>query len=478
MSRLSMLYKDLHSMLTPVLPPSTYIMTALTSPLSPTSSPLRSARNFLHEVLDELRKNCAPARDGEVDAMLTALSSPESETNLPSAIVQTIRCIFQFVEEMTDDLHNFALSNLTEGDIVMLITLEAHRREFELVSRLYGGLTGVWRTWNEWLSASSVTAGISERRAWRRQLLSSLAMPSSISIVSPPMTELPPEDGALPAAAEESLPSESNALPSTFLISSPTLFRIQNLLQALVITSCVRLLAFPSWPRPAPSSSPATNPAPSTDNAAEIFVSRIWALLVGEIDRGGFAPAETKLVNFEDEVWSAVRSQHASSSTLASGTETLQSNATPRLDEAAVRANVQRLLRTEDPVFALLIRRVTGALANWLESRPESEGIASANGEGGGGQSIPTHMQTGRKRPGLPVLPIPSNITSSSSSYPKSRWDPASIPAVKGFEGKILREALEDVASQLGTAVEWVEITWSDVIDSPESRLGSGATHA
>lgn len=208
-------------------------------------------------------------------------------------------------------------------------------------------------------------------------------------------------------------------------------------------------------------------------------MSRTWALLLGEIDRGGFAPAETKLVNFEDEVWSAVQSQRIS--TLASGTET-SSNATPRLDEAAVRANVQRLLRTEDPVFALLMRRVTGALGDWLESRPaESDGIASTNG---GGQSIPVHMQTGRKRPGLPALPKPSNGTSSSSSndaYPKSRWDPKSIPVVKGFEGKVLREALEDVASQLGTAVEWVEITWSDVINpgtGPDGRLGSGATHA
>lgn len=114
MSRLSSLYHDLHSILLPVLPSSNATMTALISPLSPTSSPLRSSRNFLREVLDELRKNCAPARDAEIDDVLSSLlsSSSSSETfpeaNLPSAIMQTIRSIFSLVQEMTDDLHHFA----------------------------------------------------------------------------------------------------------------------------------------------------------------------------------------------------------------------------------------------------------------------------------------------------------------------------------------------------------------------------------
>src|SRR5271170_2285610 len=118
-SRLSGLYHDMHEMLTPVLPPSNPVMLTLSSPLSPTSSPLRSSRNHLQDVLYELRKYCAATRDVEINTILNNLSSyvasPDAKQyiQLPSLILQTIRSIFTLVEEMTSDLHNFTLNNLT-----------------------------------------------------------------------------------------------------------------------------------------------------------------------------------------------------------------------------------------------------------------------------------------------------------------------------------------------------------------------------
>lgn len=457
MSRLSALYQDMHAMLTSVLRPTHPIMIELKSPLSPTSSPLRSARNFLHEVLDQLRKMCAPARNPEVDAMLGALLSPQSENDLPSVIVETVRSIFKLVKEMTDDLHNFTLSNLTETDIVMMVTLEAHRREYELILRLYGGLTGVRRTWDQWLSPSSISddTGNSNARVWRRRLVASLSMPSPISIAPPPLTELPPEVGSTPATGESEDPLAQpapNVLPALFLISSPALFRIQNLLQSLVITSSLRLLAYPS-------ANASFGPVTPHGDAAELFTSRIWSLLVGEVDRGGFAPAETKLVNFEDEVWDAIRRQRASTPTSTSSLS---------LDEATVRANVQRLLRTADPVFTLLMRRVTNALAEWVEScEQETTGNTSDSTAPSTPTSIPGHMQTGRRRQGISVRVNPPDVASTGDrgGYPNRKWDPHNVPSVKTMESQTLRQGVEDVASQLATVMEWAEITWIDVIN-------------
>ncbi|KAG8213694.1 hypothetical protein J3R82DRAFT_10392 [Butyriboletus roseoflavus] len=59
LSRMKLLYGDLHVALSPLLPSKHPVLVTLSSPLSPTSSPLDSALMHLREVLASLR-NVAP----------------------------------------------------------------------------------------------------------------------------------------------------------------------------------------------------------------------------------------------------------------------------------------------------------------------------------------------------------------------------------------------------------------------------------
>lgn len=494
-SRLSGLYHDMHGILAPALPKSNPVMITLDSPLSPTSSPLRSSRNFLESVLHELRKYCAPVRDTEVDAMLTGISASfedDQDGKLPSLILQTIRSIFTLAAEMTSDLNNFALSNLTENEIIALITSEATRREVETVVRLYGGRLGVIRTWTEWLQSEASLEGNPVHETapqsqlgipvaaekWKNHFIKALSTPVPISIVHPPMTELPPKPGALPnVESGTNAGRNTNELPAVFLISLPSLFRIQNLFQAIVITACLRLLVHPG------------SGAADNETDFEAFTSRIWILLLGEVENGqptspkaGGVESQLRLSNLEDEVWQLVWRRLGAghvTSTTTPGVPLELGNAETVAHEK-VRANVRRLLRTEDPVFALLMRRLVVSLKKWCEdidqTTKEIKGMEAAVSSGGLSR-VPILMKTGRAAPRSNVTSTflrrnspgkENGVQSGMATYARS------LPNIKGFEGQTLRRALEDVAEEVYLAASWVEQTWDDILvtrqDSPSDR--------
>ena len=425
-------------MLLPVLPPALPIMMTLSRPLSPTSSPLMSGINMTRTVLHELRERCAPVRDLEIDTLLQEIDLPVSESALPTLLVTTIRSLFQVIEEMTSDFHQFRLSTLGESEMRQLVSLEAQRRERELVLRLYGGFTGVSRPFREWV-ASLTTPG-SDVRPWTSRLISSLSSPSAISVRDPPLTEMPPEVGVFPPSTE----SPKNILPPIFLLCSPLLFRLQNLLQALVACSCLRLLAFPAMSSQDRSNNSIIRSDGAQESPETVFISRIWSLLNGEIDRGGHAEAETKLVNLEDEVIQVARTRAS-----GNGEPVLPSQHLSSAEEERIRQRIRRIIRTEDPVFQLLMKRAADAISQHIFTLQGTSSHSNVRHS-----AAPWHLRTGNR--------VGSAMDSDSTAVAMEYSIP--LPVVKGFEHQILMGALREVAGDVLDCIVWVEEVWEDVL--------------
>ena len=422
-------------------------MITLNGPLPPSSYPLRSAAGHIHNILVELRQRCAPARDAEVDALLRDTEPNIPEADLPHAVVRTVRAVFQLVEEMTSDLHEFTLANLSDSELRELVIAEAGRRERELVTRLYGGIIGIRRPWDEWASAAPSDAPVttlfgeldSPSFAWVYHLIRSLGTPIAISVTKPPFAEYPPEPGSLPLPTS----TQQNVLPPPFLLSSPTLFRIQNLLQAVVVCACLHLL-LPQ--RASPSVSPGTVTSEVEDNN---FTARIWVLLNSEIDRGGHVEAETKLIHLEDEVVRAYRSrtQNTPSSPL-SPRDTV--SAGPAVEgEARIRADVRRIVRTDDPVFKVLMKRAAEAIGK----RVFSLSIAAAGHNITGPRLLRTG-QDGYLHDEDDVRDIRAEGTVPDKTF----------PGIQGFENPTLLKALDEISHEVEDACRWVETVWNDIL--------------
>ena len=499
-------------MLEPILPPDNSIMRLLSSPLPPTSSPLYSSRNDLRLILEELRKVCAPVRDDEVDATLRDTYTSDREEDLPALLVNTFRSTMQLIEEMRSDIRSFTVANLEEESLRKLLVSEARRREVLLVARLYGGELGITKPWVDWISSplASTTASLSpvesiaaRSKAWIPILMKGLSSSTPVSILRPSLDDEHSELGSSPTSPPHDI-SGGIVLPPPFLIPLPSLFRIQDLTQALVVTACLRIIAQSALPRPVPNTPPTSprsrspfpstplrrtstpfsptspsSPSPSPAEALEEFTARVWSLVEAEVERGGHVEAETKLVNLEDEVWrlrkqylAAANPSSTSKSYLTSGPPTptsskpgstpvrSQSPARQDSEEKRVRAQVQQLLRLDDKVFNLLQNRVIKALTEWLTTPPPSTQTR---------HSGPIHMRTGMRRPGTlfatspswgdPHAPDPSTHVSGVTIPPMS-----TLPNVPGFEGKALRKALENVARDLAVVVGWVKETWGGVV--------------
>ncbi|KAF9515447.1 hypothetical protein BS47DRAFT_1484512 [Hydnum rufescens UP504] len=441
-NRLSLLYKDLYTVLGAVLPTTNPVMVTLDGPLSPSSHPLRSAINHIRTILEELRQRCSPARDAEVDALLFDTESTILEADLPHMVVRTVRAILQLIEEMTSDLHDFAIANLSDGDLRELVVAEAKRRERELVMRLYGGIIGVRGPWHRWVSAGPTDAPritlSSELNAlspaWVYHLIRSLGSPIAISITKPPLTEYPPDTGAL--SPSTSVPD--NVLPPPFLLSSPTLFRIQNLLQAVVVCVCLRLLL--------PRVPPAVSSTSSSDAKDSDFTRRIWVLLNSEIDRGGHAEAETKLIYLEDEVVHAYHTmaQVSSLSAMDGGTAVPASGEDW---EARIRADVRRIVRTEDPVFKVLMKRAIEAIGKRVLLRRDAVAGDSITG--------PHVLRTGRS--GYFPKDNVRDVRTEGAVGDKTS------PRIQGFEDPTLAGALDEITHEVEDACRWVESVWDDI---------------
>ncbi|KAI0063591.1 hypothetical protein BV25DRAFT_1883416 [Artomyces pyxidatus] len=310
--RLKALYGDLHAVLKPLLPASHTVLITLSSPLSPTSSPLLSSITHLREIIAALKERCAPARDAYIDTLQASLDAQPSA----QLVVDTIRSLLRLADIMKDDLTQFVLGTMGEQQLRNAVREQARMQECKLVLELWKHEVIGTRT-KEWVDELSPPyAGIAGRR-WVVRLVQALG--ASTAVACPlPTKPLSPEDGSPP-------PIVPNALPPPFFFSTPEIQYIQNFLQAIVIASALRALL--------PTSAPAHE-----------FTRRVWTLLLTSVNEEPDGEA-TKILNLADEL---VRAAPADA------------------DPARLRAAVERTLQDQDPVFLLLRKRLLVAVATRL----------------------------------------------------------------------------------------------------------------
>ena len=423
MPRLKRLYEDLHTAIVNLLPPGHPVLITLSSPLSPTSAPLRSAVTHLREVLAALRERCAPSRDLAIDTLLAKLEDPVP-SGLPQLIIDTIRDTLALAEQMKKDLSQFVLGSMGEKQLHKWIVANAIVGEREFVHKLWGeGKTR--ELWNQWIaelepSAVTTTRTPSVHQRWRIRLMQTIGafVPIFCEI------QLQTDQGVQPVdATSTQLPSEPVAhVPPPLFFVAPSLLMIQNYMQALVVTASLRSLI----------RLPTTSPAYS-------FTRRVWTLLKAEIEEEPGADS-TKLIHLADEIVQARRS--------AGG-------AVDDEEEKRLRAAVDRTVRDTDPVYILLMKRLVNAMAERLLEPPTSNTPPSgANVYMQAGRDV--HRSSGNMR---------LNQAQMDHGLQGGREKKAEKPLiVKGFEDEALVEAVTEVMSKVRVSVEWTEEVWSNMI--------------
>ena len=442
-SRLKDLYKDLREALTPLFPSKYPALIPFSLPLPPTSSPLLTAIAHLRDALVTLRQRCAPVRDAAIDGFLHQIdhrSPSASAKELAELLVDVVRSTLELSIDMRNDYSNAVLATASEQELVEMVATMAETQEQGLVFQLWESKESIRKAWSHWMDGfHPVDPSLQPqpKQLWILNLIQSLGKPHAITsrLFGPP----PPQgatddskDDREPVAAPNQAPEPPNVLPPQFLFSGPALFHLQNHIQALTIAASLRsLVPVPRLATNSPSLSQSrTNNLASP--AGRAFTERVWALLEPEIGATNDRPSETKIINFADEV------VMAHSSSLPPGVTTLDQQVEKRL-----RNTVDRILRTDDPVFILLRKRLLAALSIALLGPPAAQECASVR------------MQSGRPRPQRGI---------SSTSSPPQTVQREAVVVAKGFEDPIIAKQCSIVVSVLRRSVEWIERVWGDTM--------------
>ncbi|KIY50324.1 hypothetical protein FISHEDRAFT_39855 [Fistulina hepatica ATCC 64428] len=430
-ARLKGLFNDVLEAAIPLFPPNHQAIQLLSSPLPPTSSPLLTTVHMLRDILCSLKERCAPIRDSQIDELLSKLDDPlppslgsdhtsssgsdnhEYHSPFASRIVEVFRSCISLIDDMKADLNQFVLGAMSEDQLCTVVVEQAMNRERQLILDVVGRsrLDTAWESWlSEYLQDEATPT---PRSKWMSRLVKALhsADPISCNLAQ----YLSDND----IHASQDVVTPPNNLPPHFFFCSPSLFYIQNYLQALVIASSLRVLVH------IPSGHP------------HDFVERVWGLLKAEIDEvdtdlsslssGG----ETKITNLVDEVIRC-RQQY--------GGEVVAQE---------LRDAVERTLRTDDPVFRLLQKREL----QWVEKGIEQLAVHRLEANG----VIPLHMRTGLD---------PKAATFRKNSPPTAVHAIQGLPP-PGFEDPILAAALNEITLRLyQDCIQWTQAVWIDAISS------------
>ncbi|GJJ06572.1 hypothetical protein Clacol_000765 [Clathrus columnatus] len=373
LARLRLLYQDLHKAVETLLPPTIPIMYTLFYPLSPTSSPLRSASVHLKELLSVLWERCAPIRDEEFDRLINRLNVSNEE--LPRACVEVVRGILHMSDLMKNDMADFIIGTWTEQDALSWLRQQAIDRERTSILKMFT-LSKVKELYQIWLSETDPEGSLV------RRLIQALGSNQPVSPFPPSM----------------------NLLPPPLMYFAFDFFRIQNLLQALVISAALRSLAHRHL----------------KENTND-WLGRIWALLESGIKHDFQSipddTIETRLINLEDEVVnvSGVKDD----------------------EEQSLREAVRRTLRVDDPVFKLLKKRLLDGIENRLSIQPSPSRVLDL-------------LRSGKTN--LLSLKEPEIVEEEL--------------VVKGFEEPILMSNIREVILSLRRNLDWFNETWKGTLIS------------
>lgn len=443
LTHLKLLYSDVHVALSSLLPPKHPVLVTISAPLPPTSSPLESTVSFLREVLASLRERCAPVRDPEIESVQRALDNPPIRTARPrelaKLVTDTIKFILEFSQVMKDGLSGFVLGSMTEQQLRSIVAKQAKVMERGVILDIWRKdrvLQG-WRSWLEYSPPSFTVSGdvADPRFQWIVCLVQSLgASPLPVSCPLPTRDmQITRADLNGPESPMVSTGSDrDNALPPIFFFAIPALVKLQNHLQALVITAALRTLIRPPPPADGPSLAASTT-----------FTTRVWTILQADISEGSRTNG-TKLVNLADEV---LRARTQCGLTLS------------KEEEGRLRGVVDRTLKPTDPVFVLLRNRLLVALVTTLvRLRMESRGRGS----------VPEILRSGLDRRRDVKRP---RLTLDPHYFDGQPLPEGSVEVtVKGFEDPVLSRAIAKTFGEVVIQLEWLESIWGDVIESGIER--------
>lgn len=438
-SRLKGLYGDLLEALTPLFPSKHSALIAFSFPLPPTPSPLIVAIIHLREALVTLRQRCAPIRDATIDGILHRIAhrSPSPSTEeLAELLVIVIRSIFELSIDMRSDYSNAVLATASEQEVVNMVATMAKTQEQGLVLQLWESKEAMQKAWSDWIDGfhpADLALQVQPKQFWILKLIESLGKPHAVTskLFRPPFPQETANDPDSGGRGTKQTPEPPNMLPPQFLFSGPTLFRLQNYIQALTIAASLKSLVPTTRLAFIPSIPSQPQIGDSTPPTNRTFTERIWALLELEIGTTDDEPPETKIINFADEVIMAY------SSVLPPGVTTLD----PHLEQR-LRSTVDRILRTDDPVFILLQKRLLAAFSAAFLDTPVVEEHATV-----------------RMHSNSRVWPQ----RGSSQSPPHTAQSEITIVA-KGFEDPVIAKQYSIAASMLKRSVEWVERVWDDTM--------------
>jgi hypothetical protein len=439
--RLKGLYEDLHEALAPLFPSKHPALVTFSLPLPPTTSPLLSAIIHLRDALLALRQRCAPVRDATIDGILHQVDhrSPSVSTGeLAELLVNVIRSVLDLSTDMRNDYSDAILAKSSERELVDMVATMAETQERKLVLQLWESKEAMqkrWKWWMEGFHPSDTALQVQQKQLWILKLIESLGKPYAVTsqLLGPSHLHevtkgLEHSDSDTGAKRD---PEPPNVLPPQLLFSGPVLLQLQNCIQALTIAASLRSLV--PTPHPAASSPLSRSQTDEfTSPANWSFIERIWTLLESEIRANGDGPSETRIINLADEVVMArIRA-------LPPGVTTLDGH-----PEQGLRSTVERILRTEDPVFILLQKRLLAAFSVALLNDPVVE------------EHVSPIMHSGR----------PQHRGGVSSPSPPLQSVKRDIPTVaKGFEDPVLAKQCSIAASTLRRTVGWVERVWGDTI--------------
>ncbi|GAA5998478.1 uncharacterized protein JCM10292_002725 [Rhodotorula paludigena] len=419
------------------------------------------ALEAVHRVVRTLSRLCAPARDAEARSLAADASAAAQSAAGELQLVALVQCTLELARGMDDDMRRFrrgvAGELAGEDDLREVVREEAGARERTVVLEWLGGEEGVrsetWRWCARALGREAGETGEVVKEDVAAALVATLFADDSIA--------LPPFDSS---SADSSAPVPPNLLPPILLVPSPRLFDLQNRFQALVILACLATLA-----GPAPPSAAAEQQAS--------LVSRLWTILESEFAPPAPSPAQlassssslsasepspTRLANLADELIAYRRRSADATATPAPSEE----------DAARMRASVDRVLRTQDPVYKLFKSRLREAVGAAMR-----DAVSAAEGtRREPGQRVPVGaMRSGREvaRGGTP--------RAKGAERAQRRVRDVRMVVPKGFEAStVLREKVEEtVRERLVQEVwGWVEEVWGGVLGWRRAEVDEATRNA
>ena len=323
--------------------------------------------DFLDGLIEILAHLCAPIRDTQVYTVQNAIATGREYASIGTTDKMRLDKAIRYAEtpakklvlDMQHDLQLFKLgitvATTDEEELRSTIRREAMEREKELITKMYGphGRTKVWMQNLDLLPAIAPSGQI-QRTDLARCLVEALFKPQPMIVqIQPAVTT--------PAGSNGISTTYTNFVPPVFHLAAKHLFVTQNRLQAFTILATLNTIVPPSIGR-------ITN----ASNGSEItstWSERVWTLLNSEMsddDDGNTTTGEeneshVRLANLADEIVKVLREARNGDST----TEKI-------VDEEKIRSSVDRMLRLEDRVFALLHGRLKNALVERLVSNDAS----------------------------------------------------------------------------------------------------------